>query len=826
MKIRLKNFRCYEDETFDFGSNGLALLSGASGKGKTTILMGIHFALFGTGTKVVSYGKTSCMVELHFEDLKIVRTKRPNRLIVNDIYEDASGQEIINKKFGDTFKTCGYIQQNNLDSFVLMSPIEKLSFLEKFAFRDIDLPKIKARCKAHINKMNDELISVTSQLDMARQVLEEMDIPNEVRFPLKVKPNNREKAITNEKIRYKNCTILVKRAEKVKAKLEKELNELRVFRANTESREETVKKLKRRIEQLETSLDTDYLSENEGITSTRLADLGRRLKSCIANKELQSLSTELENNRVMLEKMRVDEIENLTKQLETLNNEILEYKENNFDEELSEYETYLQDAKKLETLMSKMESNFIDLDTHEAKKKALTIQQEELERLSLMCSKMTQLQQLYTCPSCNAHLRLKNNTLVKENVELIEDTELELDTLKKQIKILSLKTKELQNVISVEEDKLVKFMKYKEEIKLISDQYDDIPTSDNIREYIQELKQSKKRYCQLQREISTLRQKLEDEDFSGSYNSFKLRVDKLEEKVTKLKLNNSDNRADTENMSEDKLREEITRIKECLFEKQNLENRLLEAKNELDSVNDTLLDLRQKYEEKHGVIRLEDEILENIEEQNTAINTTEKLKIKHEKNIEQIESWKKYQEELEKYNIWEEKISKLEETEKKTRNEYAAATRLKDKILEAESIAVLNVIDSINTHARVYLDAFFTTNPISVQLQPFKESKVKKTTKPQITMVIEYKGMEADLTMLSGGELSRVILAYTLALAEMFNTPLLMLDECTASLDQELTSSVFDAIKDNFNGSLTVIIAHQVVTGMFDKIVNLDGEEK
>ena len=44
MKITLKNFRCYENETFDFGENGITLLSGSSGAGKcmgkdTIILM-------------------------------------------------------------------------------------------------------------------------------------------------------------------------------------------------------------------------------------------------------------------------------------------------------------------------------------------------------------------------------------------------------------------------------------------------------------------------------------------------------------------------------------------------------------------------------------------------------------------------------------------------------------------------------------------------------------------------------------------------------------------------------------------------------------------
>ena len=55
----------------------------------------------------------------------------------------------------------------------------------------------------------------------------------------------------------------------------------------------------------------------------------------------------------------------------------------------------------------------------------------------------------------------------------------------------------------------------------------------------------------------------------------------------------------------------------------------------------------------------------------------------------------------------------------------------------------------------------------------------------------------------------------------MFNTPMLLLDESTASLDQEATTAVFDSIKENFKGKMVLIIAHQVIQGVFDKIIKL-----
>ena len=81
--------------------------------------------------------------------------------------------------------------------------------------------------------------------------------------------------------------------------------------------------------------------------------------------------------------------------------------------------------------------------------------------------------------------------------------------------------------------------------------------------------------------------------------------------------------------------------------------------------------------------------------------------------------------------------------------------------------------------------------------------------------------MECDTGTLSGGELARVILAFTLALSEMFNTPLILLDECTASLDESLSTTIINSIKENFSNKLVIVISHQNVCGIYDRTISI-----
>jgi DNA repair exonuclease SbcCD ATPase subunit len=289
----------------------------------------------------------------------------------------------------------------------------------------------------------------------------------------------------------------------------------------------------------------------------------------------------------------------------------------------------------------------------------------------------------------------------------------------------------------------------------------------------------------------------------------------------KLEITTLENKIgeNTEILTEENLREiiSIEEKKKDNFDRVTKEKN--KKKNENDKNKKEIEDLKNEHIEKYENIKDENSLLKEINDRQEKISNYESEIKTHTSNLEKINEYNNYSKALEKYREFKNKITDLENKEKEDRKKYDASVLLKEKILEAESIAILNIIETINNHSQVYLDYFFPDNPIIVKLQSFKETK--KDNKPQIIILIDYKGNETDLASLSGGELSRVVLAFTLALSEIFNSPILLLDESTASLDQDSTTIVFDAIKENFKNKLVLIVAHQVVLGIFDNIIKI-----
>lgn len=810
MKINIKDFRCYEDATFDFG-NGLVLISAKSGQGKSSIFMAINFALFGTGTKVIMYGKNSCKVELEFDDIKIIRTKKPNRLLVNDIYEDDVGQNIINKKFGNTFDVTGYIAQNAINSFIMMSPIEKLNFLEKFAFRDVDLSIIKKKCKDIIDTRYEHLVSINSKLELTTNMLKEIKKPIQIEFPIKCSTKQQDKVIKNEEIKYKNCNILIKKSKIFLKNTETKFNDLKILINSNDINQNIINDLEIKIKNL--MLEKNNI-KYEG--DDFLENMNKKLKSIISKRELNILKKSYKEDILRIQEIKEEELSILTTELENIENTLWkDYNKTDIEEIIKEYKQTLNYIEKVSILKNNLKK-YNNIENEFYIEKDLEDNINKLNNYNKILEKYNLQKDVYKCPSCNNNLKIKNNSLYICDIENIDDI-CDIENINNHIKETTLKIKKLENKLLTNTLNKDKKNELEKEINDIISLYENFPEEKEINEdleYIQKYNIDNNRNEKKKIEIQ---KKIKNQVFSSSLSNLQYKADNKLQQITELeKYIDNNNQHDIE---EKELIKNIKQQEEYKIRYEHIINNLEEANKQISKNTKNIENDNLKYIEKYDEINDINFLKNIIQEEEQKIKDLEDKKKSCEESLKNIEKYKKYKEENEKYQEWISKIDFFEKEEKIIRDLYKASLLMKDKISEAESIALSNMISSINIHVQLYLDCFFIDNPISVRLSAFKENK--KNVKPQINVEVEYKGMECDLYSLSGGEIARVILAFTLGLGEIFNVPLLLLDESTASLDQDITTTVFSTIKENFKGKLLLSISHNVIEGIFDKTIKL-----
>jgi len=179
MKLTLTNFRCYRStHVFQIVDTGITLISGHSGTGKTTLLMAIYFALTGNcPSKVISDGCDTCTVELEHEHETIVRTRRPNRLVVKTPkgqWEDDIAQAHVDRKWGKYFEITSYIQQQYQKTFLYQTPSEKLDILERLCFEESP-EELKKKCAAQYKALHNQHLLLKGRYDTLSKLVRESE---------------------------------------------------------------------------------------------------------------------------------------------------------------------------------------------------------------------------------------------------------------------------------------------------------------------------------------------------------------------------------------------------------------------------------------------------------------------------------------------------------------------------------------------------------------------------------------------------------------------------------------------------------------------------
>lgn len=176
MLLKLVNFGVHESLEIEIPDNGLILLQGESGTGKSTILQSLLYVFYGGVRKPYTHGKKTCSVKVTIGDASIFRSSSPNRVIFKkdgEKYEDC--QDEIDKFLGltrDEFIASSYARQAFSTSILSMSPADRLKFIEKTMSSNGEYDKVKGMCITKIKSLKTKFIETSTAIKLNNKNLQ------------------------------------------------------------------------------------------------------------------------------------------------------------------------------------------------------------------------------------------------------------------------------------------------------------------------------------------------------------------------------------------------------------------------------------------------------------------------------------------------------------------------------------------------------------------------------------------------------------------------------------------------------------------------------
>ena len=154
--------------------------------------------------------------------------------------------------------------------------------------------------------------------------------------------------------------------------------------------------------------------------------------------------------------------------------------------------------------------------------------------------------------------------------------------------------------------------------------------------------------------------------------------------------------------------------------------------------------------------------------------------------------------------------------------EYTAGVRLKNLSDLAATEAVAGILDAINTNARTYTDQLFPDCGTSIRLLNEKVNKTDGKSVAKFSLAIEHKGIKYDsLDEFSGGAENRAMLAFQLAISDLYNSPVLLLDEPLTGVHESLRNDILAMLQEVGQRKLVLVIEHGACDSAFSDIINV-----
>ena len=822
-EVELTNFKCHADQEYKFDQDSQTLLSGPSGSGKSSVVDAILFCLTGgmRCAKLASFGSSSCGITVRYKDMEICRTRAPNRLVLTqdgETYEDADAQCRINEYFGKDMEVTSCILQNQKKSFLYKTPKEKLEFLESTYFDSIPIAENRDKIQEGIRVETTRLRVAESQLRERQEQLALLTEPTVLDFPINsksgkplVKPETREKAVAQKRDRSDEFSQKIEKYTSDIRSLKEELHENELLSVFNTTKAESLFRAKQLLNDAQQSLVSCDECDSQAVET-----LEKQIQKCRERQQKLTLIDTIDERKAYLEK----EVELYRKELESKEEVLVseiwtdeERDENN--DYLGQLKTAISDMLVGESLQKQIDKSDIDEDCIEnTKTKISDVQARILKYQNAIDSK-----DVKECPECSVQLNLRGNKLcLFKAVEVAEEwRDNDIDELKTLLLSEQQIFRKCERLLSEQEVKNEEKNQKVMELDKIMEQYD--LTISDAREDEFDIRRSIDEQANKKAQLETLRKQMKGELRPPSCKHLPEEIKKLTKQMEKLSLYDGEDFGDEMDLQRRLGSLNETSKMRDMFQSDIISNSELvsHTQEEIDYAN-------QKYLERFSELRDNEILTKNISKISLKLDEVKSKYDDIQDTFAEIEEWRIAEDRCVEYARRQTLVLEKEIEVGEIKIGIQDLEGLKAHLNMAEQSVFSDLLGRINSHSKFYVDKFFPDTHISATLQSFREQDPKdrkvKESRPQIKLEIDYQGSILDsIDHLSGGEGARIMLAITLALSEIYNNPVLLLDECTANLNEELVSIVLNTIKEHMPNKIVIVVAHQTVNGIFDKVI-------
>lgn len=518
-ELYLENIRSYKNLTISF-EKGASLLSGDIGSGKTSILLGLQFALFGLqpgqkGSSILRNGSDFAMTRLKLEvDGEIITIERSirrsksgsisqdsNFLTVNGNRQELSTSEMkdrvisllnypkeLAKKSNLLYKFTVYMPQEEMKSIIEERPETRLDTL-RYIFGLDKYKRIKENSAFLLKKIRDS-IRVKEILVAESSIIKEK-LNNETENKIQL-----AKEVNNLNIEFKNLILEKQKREDSLNKIQQNLNQRVVQSSNLEqlkiklqAKRDSESKIKKEISSMQKQVAEKINFSEEKLKATvKLLENHKRIldeknsEFLRVNSEVSVLKSKKEHPLEL--KNQIISLENCPTCLQSVSQDHKTRIGKKLGFEIDDIN------RELEVKMAQKESIIKLLEKEKDLIKAYEQDKSKLEQDKI---KADHQKQIKTKISSEAYVLDRIINEIKELEETIRKTKIELESSKSSQEEFQKAKKEYQDINEIFRIKEIKIAEKKKELELLkiklSELLSDLAKKEEIKNSMNKLKE-------------------------------------------------------------------------------------------------------------------------------------------------------------------------------------------------------------------------------------------------------------------------------------------------------------------------------------------------